>query len=94
MDRLYYTPSEVATMLAVSDDAVLDLINRGDLPALRVSARIIRIPIVAFDLWREGVKPKRRRVSIQPVRRDVRVGRGEVSEAEVLEAEARETVPG
>ena len=66
MEKLYYTPREVATALDVSDDAVLDLIARGDLPALRVSPRIIRIPIAAFDLWRSGTKPKRRRVTIRP----------------------------
>jgi len=77
MDRLYYTPREVAEALAVSDDAVLDLIDRGELPALRVSPRIIRIPIAAFDLWREGVRPKRRRVAIRPSTREVVIGSDE-----------------
>jgi excisionase family DNA binding protein len=77
MEKLYYTPREVAAALAISDDAVLDLINRGDLPALRVSARIIRIPIAAFDLWRTGVTPKRRRVVIGPAVREVAIGAGE-----------------
>ena len=78
MDKLYYTPREVAEALAVSDDAVLDLIDRGDLPALRVSPRIIRIPIVAFDLWREGYRPKRRRVGIRPSTRKVDIGSDEI----------------
>ena len=77
MDKLYYTPREVAEALAVSDDAVLDLIDRGELPALRVSPRIIRIPIVAFDLWREGVRPKRRRVGIRPATHAVVIGADE-----------------
>lgn len=77
MDRLYYTPKEVAAILAISDDAVLDLINRGSLPALRVSPRITRIPIAAFDRWRDGFVPRRRRVSIAPVTRSVVVGEGE-----------------
>ena len=64
MDRLYYTPKEVAEMLRISDDAVLDLIHRDELPALRVSARIIRIPAAGFDSWREGRQPVRRRVRI------------------------------
>jgi excisionase family DNA binding protein len=64
MDRLYYTPKEVAEMLRISDDAVLDLIARNELPALRVSARIIRIPTAGFDAWREGGRPVRRRVRI------------------------------
>lgn len=77
MDKLYYTPKEVAAILAISDDAVLDLVNRGSMPALRVSARITRIPIAAFDRWREGFVPRRRRVSIAPARRQVVVGDGE-----------------
>ena len=77
MDRLYYTPREVAQALAVSDDAVLDLIDRGELPALRVSPRIIRIPIAAFDLWREGWRPRRRRVVIRPSTHQVVIGAGE-----------------
>lgn len=77
MAKLYYTPREVAELLAVSDDTVLDLVNRGSLPALRISPRVTRIPIAAFDLWREGFVPRRRRVSIQPARRKVSPGKGE-----------------
>jgi len=77
MDKLYYTPKEVASALDVSDDAVLDMIARGDLPALRVSPRIIRIPIAAFDLWRSGRAPKRRRVVIRPAERHLDIGAGE-----------------
>jgi excisionase family DNA binding protein len=77
MERLYYTPKEVAEMLAISDDAVLDLINRGDLPALRVSPRILRVPIAAFDLWRQGYRPKRRRVTIRPIEVELDIGGGE-----------------
>ena len=77
MTKLYYTPREVAEILAISDDAVLDLINRGDMPGLRISPRITRIPIAAFDRWREGYRPRRRRVSIAPARRRVEVGADE-----------------
>ena len=77
MSKLYYTPREVAEILAISDDAVLDLVNRGSMPALRVSPRITRIPIAAFDLWRAGFAPRRRSVTIGPVRRQVVVGEGE-----------------
>jgi excisionase family DNA binding protein len=77
MVRLYYTPKEVAEILGVSDDAVLDLVNRGSMPGFRISSRITRIPIAAFDLWREGFKPRRRRVTIGPARREVVVGEGE-----------------
>lgn len=80
MTPLYYTPKEVADLLRVSDDTVLDLIERGDLPALRISPRIIRVPIAAFDLWREGFRPRRRRVTIsqEPEQTDAsQVGAGE-----------------
>ena len=77
MAKLYYTPKEVAEILAISDDAVLDLVNRGSMPALRVSPRITRIPIAAFDRWRDGFVPRRRRVSIGPARRRVVAGAGE-----------------
>lgn len=77
MAKLYYTPREAADILAISDDAVLDLVKRGDLPALRLSTRIIRIPIVAFDRWRKGYRPRRRTVSIAPARRRVQVGADE-----------------
>ena len=77
MAKLYYTPREAAEMLAISDDAVLDLIKRGELPALRLSTRITRIPMAAFDRWREGYRPRRRRVSIARARRGVEVGADE-----------------
>lgn len=77
MEKLYYTPKEVAEILAISDDAVLDLVNRGSLPALRVSLRITRIPIAAFELWREGFVPRRRRVTVDSARRQVVVADGE-----------------
>lgn len=77
MEKLYYTPREIANALAISDDAVLDLIHRGDLPALRISPRIIRIPIAAFELWRAGFVPRRRRVSIHAADHGVDIGVGE-----------------
>ncbi len=77
MPRLYHTPKEVAGILGISDDAVLDLVNRDVMPAFRVSPRITRIPIAAFDLWRDGFTPRRRRVRIEPVRRSVAVGESE-----------------
>ncbi len=74
MAKLYHTPREAAEILAISDDAVLDLIHRGEMPGLRISPRITRIPIAAFDRWREGYRPRRRRVAVAPARRRVEVG--------------------
>lgn len=77
MDRLYYTPREVAGILGISDDTVLELVNAGAMPGLRVSPRITRIPIAAFDQWREGYQVRTRRVVVRPARREVVVGDGE-----------------
>ena len=77
MTKLYYTPREAAEILAISDDAVLDLVKRGEIPALRISPRITRIPMVAFDRWREGYRPRRRRVTIEPARRPIELGADE-----------------
>ena len=77
MDKLYYTPQEVAGMLEVSVDTVLAKIHRDEIPALRVSARIFRVPVVAFDLWRSGFVPKRRRVGIRQATKRVVIGAGE-----------------
>jgi excisionase family DNA binding protein len=77
MQRLYHTPREVAEILGISDDAVLDLINSGDMPGRRISPRITRIPMAAFDRWREGYLPKRRRVVIRRARRQDAIGEGE-----------------
>ncbi|HEX7612554.1 MAG TPA: helix-turn-helix domain-containing protein [Candidatus Limnocylindrales bacterium] len=79
MDRVYYTPKEIAELLRISDDAVLDLIRRDEIPALRVSSRIIRIPAAGFDAWREGRGPVRRRVRIAalPGEKPAKIGEGE-----------------
>jgi excisionase family DNA binding protein len=49
MDRLLLTVPEAAQMLCVSRTEVYRLINRGVLPAVRLSARITRIPREAID---------------------------------------------
>jgi excisionase family DNA binding protein len=77
MDRLYYTPKEVAEILRISDDAVLDLIHRDVLPALRVSPRIIRIPVAGFNAWQDGRRPQRRRVIIRAASKRIAIGEGE-----------------
>jgi hypothetical protein len=77
VSKLYHTRHEVAEILDISEDAVIDLINRGEVPAIRLPERIIRVPIAAFDRWREGYQPRRRAVSIAPARRRVQLGAGE-----------------
>lgn len=60
MEKRYLTPSEVASELRVSTDTVLRLIDRGDLPAIRVSERIYRIPVPAFVRYERGAVTRRR----------------------------------
>ncbi len=73
----YLTPSEAATELRVSTDTVLRLIASGDLPALRVSSRIIRIPVPAFAAFQAGGQPARRAVARRTRRTEVELGAGE-----------------
>ena len=80
MEKRYLTPREVASGLRVSTDTVLRLIDRGDLPAIRVSERIYRIPAPAFARYERGAVSRRR-----VVRRQV---------SDVAEFGAGEDVPG
>ncbi len=73
----YLTPTEAATELRVSTDTVLRLIASGDLPALRVSPRIIRIPVPAFAAFQAGRKPARRAVVRHRRRSEITLGAGE-----------------
>jgi excisionase family DNA binding protein len=71
MNDRYLTPAEAAEQLRVSSDTVLRLIASGELAALRVSPRVIRIPVPAFEAFQAGrVPPKRgvvrRRAGTEP----------------------------
>ena len=61
-ERRYLTPAEAASELRVSTDTVLRLIASGELLALRVSPRVIRIPVPAFKQFQQGRPVVRRRV--------------------------------
>ena len=75
----YLTPTEAARELRVSTDTVLRLIASGALPALRVSARVIRIPVPAFEAFQAGRTPIRRAVVRQKVATERDLGAGERS---------------
>ena len=49
MEKRFYTPREVSAMLGVSPTTIMDRIHSGELPAVRVSARIYRIPAPALE---------------------------------------------
>jgi excisionase family DNA binding protein len=73
----YLTPAEAASELRVSTDTVLRLIAAGDLAALRVSSRIIRIPVTAFAAFQTGRQLTRRGVVRRKRRTEVSFGAGE-----------------
>lgn len=66
----WYTIKEVAERLRVSHDTVARMIAREELPAIRVSDRLVRIPAPALHRFETGTLIVRRGV----VRRCVRVG--------------------
>ena len=75
--RRYLTPAEAATELRVSTDTVLRLIAAGDMPALRVSPRVLRIPVPAFQAFQEGRGTERRRVVHRRRSSEVALGAGD-----------------
>lgn len=77
MDKRWYSIKEAAERLGVSHDTVSRLVERGELPAIRVSKRIVRIPIPAFDFYASGRTPVQRRVVRRKVADGVQFGRGE-----------------
>lgn len=58
--KAFYRPGEVAGLLDVSSQHVLDLIHAGKLEAVRVSERVYRIPIGSLRMF-VGERPRIRR---------------------------------
>ena len=52
----YYTVKEIAHILAVKTSYVYELIDSGELKALRLSERRIRVPAAAFDQFIKDVE--------------------------------------
>lgn len=73
----WYTINEVAERLRVSHDTVSRMIERGELPAIRVSARLVRIPAPALERFESGVPVVRRDVVRRRVTTGVELGAGE-----------------
>lgn len=80
MAQRWYSIKEAADRLGVSHDTVSRLVERGDLPAIRVSKRIVRIPVPAFDFYASGRTPTKRRIvrrrvdELPPIAPEERVG--------------------
>ena len=59
MAKRFLTPKEVADELSVSPDTVLRLIGRGELLAVKISDRLYRIPVPAFERYLAGPVQRR-----------------------------------
>ena len=75
----WYSIKEAAEQLGVSHDTVARLVERGELPAIRVSERIVRIPVPAFEAYASGRKATPRRVVRRHVPEGVPFGAHEIS---------------
>ena len=80
MPQRWYSIKEAAERLGVSHDTVSRLVERGELPAIRVSRRIVRIPVPAFDFYASSRTPTKRRIvrrrvdALPPIAPGERVG--------------------
>jgi excisionase family DNA binding protein len=70
----YFSIKEAAERLHVSHDTVSRLIERGDVPAIRVSERLYRIPAPALERYESGVPVPVRRVVRRRVSEGVQFG--------------------
>ena len=50
-DRVVLTVKETADLLGVSADTVSKLVKTGQLPAIRLGKRTVRIPRAALEQW-------------------------------------------
>lgn len=73
----WYTIKEVAERLRVSHDTVARMIARQELPAIRVSDRLVRIPAPALHRFETGAPVVRRDVVRRRVRVGIELGAGE-----------------
>lgn len=75
----WYTIKEVAERLRVSHDTVARMIDRGELPAIRVSANLVRVPAPALHRIERGAAIVRRGVARRRVARGVPLGTGDLT---------------
>lgn len=72
--RRFYTPQEAADLLGVSPTTVMNRIHDGALPALRVSDRVYRIPVAAFERFVSTAPTPAFEIRYQRVKRVRRLG--------------------
>lgn len=73
----WYSIKEAAARLNVSHDTVSRLIDRGELPAIRVSERLVRIPAPALERYESGLAVTPRRVVRRRVSQGAQFGANE-----------------
>jgi excisionase family DNA binding protein len=54
--RVFYTPAEAADRLRMGRTRLYELIARGEIRAIRLGPRMIRIPVAALDEWLESLQ--------------------------------------
>lgn len=81
MEQRLLTPKEAADRLRVSHDTITRMIDRGELPAIRLSQRIVRIPVPAVLRLESGASAVRRSVVRRRVAQGVEFGAAEVEPA-------------
>ena len=69
LEKRFYTPREVSDILGVSPTTIMERIHRGELPAVRVSQRIYRIPAPALERFVSTHPAPEFRVEIREVER-------------------------
>ncbi len=65
----FLSPADIADELDISPATVLRLIHSGQLPAIRVSQRIYRIPRPSFELYKSGALKTAGPAPLGPTRR-------------------------
>ena len=84
--RRFYSPGEVAQLLGVSPTTVMTRIHDGALPAVRVSDRVYRIPITAFERFVSTQAGPEFEIRFRRVKRVRRLGEAIVPADELVDA--------
>jgi excisionase family DNA binding protein len=75
--RQFISPAEVAADLEISSATVMRLIHRDELPAIRVSERIYRIPVASYEMFKRGTLRTAMPAPLRRVKRQPQLGQGE-----------------
>lgn len=84
--KRFYTPQEAAALLGVSSTTVMSRIHDGALPAVRVSERVYRIPIPAFERFVSTTDKAEVEIRYRRVARVKRLGEPIVRADDLFEA--------